>query len=135
VGGYDYVVRDILPTEDLSIAFAGESVEVVRAFSLDSAWQAENMSVAVFVQSDSSKLVLQSVQKPLAPYLFVRGDANGDEILNVGDVVYLLTYLYKGGPAPDPLGAGDANCDEIINVGDVVYLVTYLYKGGPAPGC
>ena len=66
---------------------------------------------------------------------YITGDANGDGTINVGDVVYLVTYLYKNGPAPDPLEAGDANCDGTVNVGDVVYLVNYLYKGGPAPGC
>ncbi|MGB7062427.1 MAG: M14 family zinc carboxypeptidase [Candidatus Zixiibacteriota bacterium] len=64
---------------------------------------------------------------------YIPGDANGDQIVNVGDVVYLVGYLYKNGPAPDPLAAGDANCDSVLNVGDVVYLVDYLYKGGPPP--
>jgi hypothetical protein len=61
------------------------------------------------------------------------GDVNGDEIVNVGDVVYLVSYLYKGGPPPDPLWVGDVNSDDITNVGDVVYLISYLYKGGPLP--
>jgi len=65
----------------------------------------------------------------------LRGDANSDGIINVGDIVYLVSYLYKNGPAPSPIHAGDCNCDDIINVGDVVYLVSYLYKGGPPPGC
>jgi hypothetical protein len=52
----------------------------------------------------------------------------------VGDVVYLVNYLYKDGSAPDPVEAGDANGDEIVDVGDVVYLINYLYKSGPAPG-
>ena len=64
-----------------------------------------------------------------------RGDANGDGIVNVGDIVYLVSYLYKGGPEPTPAEAGDVNLDGIINVGDIVYLVSYLYKGGPPPAC
>ena len=64
-----------------------------------------------------------------------RGDANADGIINVGDIVYLVTYLYKGGPSPIPPEAGDANCDGVVNVGDIVYLVSYLYKGGPPPAC
>ncbi|UCB53030.1 MAG: dockerin type I repeat-containing protein, partial [Candidatus Zixiibacteriota bacterium] len=64
------------------------------------------------------------------------GDVQGDFVVNVGDVVYLVTYLYKGGPAPYcPTARGDVNNDGVINVGDVVYLVTYLYKGGPPPNC
>ena len=62
------------------------------------------------------------------------GDVNNDVIINVGDVVYLVSYLYKGGPEPTPVvDAGDVNHDCIVNVGDVVYLVSYLYKGGPPP--
>ena len=64
-----------------------------------------------------------------------RGDVNADEIINVGDIVYLVSYLYKGGPEPCPVESGDVNLDRIVNVGDVVYLVTYLYKGGPPPAC
>jgi hypothetical protein len=64
------------------------------------------------------------------------GDANGDFVVNVGDIVYLVTYLYKGGAAPlCPIARGDANNDGVINVGDVVYLVTFAYKNGPQPKC
>jgi hypothetical protein len=66
---------------------------------------------------------------------FIRGDANGDGVINSADVVYLINYLFKGGPAPEPWDAGDVNCDGIINSADVVYLINYLFKGGPPPGC
>jgi hypothetical protein len=62
------------------------------------------------------------------------GDVNNDGIVNVGDIVYLVSYLYKSGPAPIPMPCvGDVNNDDIVNVGDIVYLVSYLYKSGPAP--
>ena len=62
------------------------------------------------------------------------GDPNEDGVTNVGDVVYLVSYLYKAGPSPQPTDCvGDANSDDIVNVGDIVYLVAYLYGGGPAP--
>ena len=62
-----------------------------------------------------------------------RGDANGDAVINVSDVVYLINYLFIGGPEPIPMEAGDLNCDGLINVSDVVYLINYLYIGGPPP--
>jgi C1A family cysteine protease len=65
----------------------------------------------------------------------VRGDANGDGNINSADVVYLINYLFVGGPAPEPLEAGDVNCDDTINSADVVYLINYLFVGGPPPGC
>lgn len=68
-------------------------------------------------------------------FQLTRGDCNGDGIIDIGDVVHLINYLYKSGPAPDPLEAGNTNCDGIIDLGDVVYLINYLYKNGPPPGC
>ncbi|MGB2769174.1 MAG: FG-GAP-like repeat-containing protein, partial [Candidatus Zixiibacteriota bacterium] len=65
----------------------------------------------------------------------IAGDANGDGLVDVGDVVYLTGFLYKGGSAPDPLWTGDCNCDDTVNLGDVVYLINYLFKAGPPPGC
>jgi len=66
---------------------------------------------------------------------FVCGDANGDGSVNVGDAVHLIAYVFKGGPAPDPLDAGDANYDGQVNVGDAVFLIAYVFKGGPPPVC
>ncbi|MHC4499660.1 MAG: hypothetical protein ACYS21_11175, partial [Planctomycetota bacterium] len=42
---------------------------------------------------------------------YLSGDANGDAVVDPADVVYLINYLFKSGPAPDPLEAGDANWD------------------------
>jgi hypothetical protein len=68
-----------------------------------------------------------------------RGDCNGDKLINVTDVVYLINYLFlvPPGPAPQPWAAGDVNCDGTINVTDVVYLINYLFlvPPGPPPGC
>ena len=66
---------------------------------------------------------------------YLSGDANGSGLIELGDVVYLITYLYKNGPAPVPLLSGDANCSGEVELGDVVYLITYLYKAGPPPSC
>jgi len=63
------------------------------------------------------------------------GDANADGSLTVADVVYLVNYLFKGGPVAKPYEAGEANCDGKVTVSDVVYLVNYLFKGGPPPVC
>jgi uncharacterized protein (DUF608 family) len=64
---------------------------------------------------------------------YQRGDANSDGMINAGDVVYLLSYLYRSGPAPSPLEAGDCNCDGVVNGEDVVYLINYLFRNGPPP--
>lgn len=66
---------------------------------------------------------------------FLHGDANSDRLLNASDVIYLVNYLFKGGPEPNPLTSGDSNCDGRVSVGDVIYLINYYFKGGPPPAC
>jgi hypothetical protein len=61
------------------------------------------------------------------------GDVTGDGKVDVADVVFLISYLYRDGPAPIPVKKGDVNCNEVVNIGDVVYLINYLYKNGPTP--
>jgi len=66
-------------------------------------------------------------QKPIC------GDADADGEVTVGDTVYLINSVFKGGPAAFPLCAGDTNGDGSANVGDVIYLINYIFNGGPAP--
>ena len=67
---------------------------------------------------------------------FMCGDANGDGQVDIADVVYLINYLFVGGPEPLPsLSAGDANGDGTVDIADVIYLVNHLFTEGPPPGC
>jgi hypothetical protein len=66
-------------------------------------------------------------------YGFLRGDANGDGIIDMSDAIYLLNYLFKNGPEPDPYALGDANSDGEILVEDAIFLLNYILRGGPAP--
>jgi len=66
---------------------------------------------------------------------YICGNANGDGDVNVADAVFIINYVFKGGPAPNPVQAGDANCDGGANVADAVYLINYVFKEGPAPCC
>jgi hypothetical protein len=89
---------------------------------------------------DGPYVRFHSHRKDSLPYLEVQtthisGDVNGDGVVNSADVVYLINYLFKGGPPPDPWWVGDANCDGVVNSADVVYLINYLFKRGTPPGC
>jgi len=66
-------------------------------------------------------------------FVYICGDANGDGKINVGDAVFLINYVFKNGPEPNPKCAGNTNGDASVNVGDAVYLINYVFKGGPAP--
>jgi len=69
-----------------------------------------------------------------ADFNFRPGDANGDWLVNVGDAVFLINFIFKGGTRPlYPAWRGNVNGDGNTNVGDVVYLINYIFKNGPAP--
>jgi hypothetical protein len=84
------------------------------------------------VRTDGSvgdSLVYQAKEKPPA----VCGDVDGDGVIDIGDVVYLINYLFIGGFPPDPLWVGDTDFDGLVDLVDVVYLVNYLFLSGPPP--
>lgn len=64
---------------------------------------------------------------------FMRGDTNGDWIIDITDPIYTLQYLFSGGLAPNCLQQGDANGDNVVDISDVLYTLKYLFQGGPAP--
>lgn len=72
------------------------------------------------------------------PYCFsavYNGDCNHDGATDIGDVAFVINYLFKSGPAPDPYEIGELNCDGIVDLGDVITLLHYLYLGSPLPEC
>ena len=60
------------------------------------------------------------------------GDANGNGIIEVADIVFLTNFVASGGPAPIPLANGDFNGDCIINDEDITAMQLY-YSGGAGP--
>jgi len=64
---------------------------------------------------------------------FICGDADGSGGIDIDDVVFLVGYIFAGGPAPEPLASGDADCSGGIDIDDAVYLIAYVFSGGPAP--
>lgn len=62
------------------------------------------------------------------------GDVNSDGRATISDVVWLINYLFKGGPAPSYTPSGDVNTDGETTVADVIYFINYLFKGGPCLG-
>ena len=73
--------------------------------------------------------------QPLSFYVYLSGDASKDGIVDVSDIVYLLNYLYKNGPQPDPPASADVFPDQVLDISDLIYLLNYLYKHGSAPAC
>lgn len=65
----------------------------------------------------------------------ITGDATGDMVLAASDIIYLVSYAFKGGAAPLPVAAvGDVNCDDVVTSSDILYMVAHVFKSG-APPC
>jgi len=64
---------------------------------------------------------------------FSRGDANLDNIVNVGDPVFLVDYLYRNGDPPGVYGVADADGDGQVIMSDIVFIINYIFRDGPAP--
>ncbi|MGB2979628.1 MAG: ASPIC/UnbV domain-containing protein, partial [Candidatus Zixiibacteriota bacterium] len=126
----------------------GAPVWQLREISGQTGMNAQNSLNAHFGMGDASIVDSVKIEWPSAllqvltdvsvnQFLIIteplRGDANGDGEVNVGDVVFIINFLYRGGDPPVPMERADANCDGIVDVGDVVYLVNYLYRAGPQP--
>ncbi len=65
------------------------------------------------------------------------GDANADSKVNLGDIIYLVNYIFKNGPEPVNKQLTDVNVDCLVDLRDLLYIVNYVFKGGspPIPGC
>jgi len=63
---------------------------------------------------------------------FIRGDCNGDGIVDTMDAI-CITEWHSGG---DPLScwdAADANDDGVVNLGDSIYIMHFAEGSGPPP--
>ncbi len=74
---------------------------------------------------------LRSLVETFPPYLC--GDADGSTAVSIGDAVFIINYIFAGGPAPNPLASGDADCSGAVSISDAVYLINFIFAGGPAP--
>ena len=98
----------------------------------------DNLSKVEFRLSGIPEIVFTSLstQLPIC-CIGIRGniDSDPEETIDISDLVYLVDFMFTGGPAPACHEEADVNGDggETIDIGDLVYLVAYMFTQGPEP--
>jgi len=62
-----------------------------------------------------------------------RGDANHDGRMDVGDLTFMVVYLFLNGATPPCFEEADVDASDSIDVSDVTAYILYMFSGGPAP--
>jgi len=65
---------------------------------------------------------------------FLRGNCNGDAVLDISDSIFLLLALFVELPDAFCEPPCEANGDRVVDISDAVWLLDYLFLGGPPPG-
>ena len=69
--------------------------------------------------------------------IFVCGDVNNNGAgPDIEDLVYLVNYMFNGGPMPPVIQSTDVDGNGSgPDIADLVYLVNFMFNGGPALQC
>lgn len=83
--------------------------------------------------SSGYRPVFQSGSLVILPCILT-GDVNVTGSISSGDIIYLVGYVFKSGPAPLPCeAAGDVNCTGTVSSSDIIYTVNHVFRSGPPP--
>lgn len=102
----------------------GDSCIVWECTEWDSAYVYD--STAIFLYDGKITLDCEQSNTPC-------GDAWAAGQTDIDDVVFIITFIFQGGPSPNPPDAGDVNCSGYVDIDDAVYLLNYIFAGGPPP--
>jgi hypothetical protein len=127
LAGYPNMARGMLADEVFGLTLPGEDVSFIKTFTLDPAWNPDDVTFVVFVQShDTSKEVLQAKQARIGHGILVSPE---DDLAAEGD---------PGGPyTPSSIiytieNAGPASFDYVVSADE--FWVTVIDGEGTLPG-
>ena len=110
-------------------------------FQLENAPPGESLPIQYLLfHQDSAGIVSEccnsalqvTIPQQCGATIFIRGDVNGDNTLNVADAITSLNFLFTGGSI-DCESSADSNDDGTNNIADPIQLLAYLFSSGPEP--
>ena len=67
---------------------------------------------------------------------YTPGDCDGQPDVDIGDLTYMISYIFFGSEPPCMMNSVDVNGDCAgPDIGDITYLISYLFIGGEEPRC
>lgn len=143
---WDFLAGGIGPSS-VGVGTFGDAATFIGTGPFDFALPGDTVQVAfAFVGSEDGRAkLIQNAQAAAARYdsiaagfglcsVSLTGDVNLTGTVTAADLVAVVNYVFKAGPAPAPCpAAADVTCDGVVTGGDIVFLVNYIFKAGPAP--
>lgn len=83
----------------------------------------------VMVNENTEQVIVGKTVSKLTIPSYTIGDANDDKMINITDVVAVISYMLQENPSPFIFKAADVNCDDMINVTDVVGIIDIMTSG------
>ena len=64
---------------------------------------------------------------------FLRGDPNGDAVVDISDAIFILGCRFLGKECPTCRDAGDTNDDGVVDLSDAITILSFKFLGTPPP--
>ena len=71
-------------------------------------------------------VVLDDIEVSIVPSSSLAGDANGDGVVNVQDIMTIVAYLMNGQPDTFFFNLADINGDGVVNVLDIMGIINVI---------
>jgi hypothetical protein len=129
----------------LSVVPAGGSVDPYSSTVVEVRFDATELPDAAYegqivVGSNDPDTPSQNIPVTLnvgSGVTYVCGDANNNGIgPDIEDLIYLVTYMFQGGPEPDIMASVDVNSTgDFPDIEDLIALVSFMFQNGPDLNC
>ena len=142
-GGDNYVHNHVLRQALVSVTGValkkmGDAYKNVFNLTIPEEWNADNLNIVAFVSrplrpnaltdiyvTNANKRKLGECDEPA----ILRGDADGDGEVTIGDVTVIIDMLLAGSSAGGNAAAADCDMDGEVTIADVTDLIDYLLSG------
>jgi len=64
---------------------------------------------------------------------YLPGDVDLSNEIDIADLVYMVDWMFTGGPAPIAYDAAQMDGIGSVDISDLVYMVDYMFNDGPPP--